>query len=720
MVVAVLAGVFGARVAHRVREHRRRSALLGSLGAPLEPAALAALRPGSAATLEGVLARSSSEIVSFHPYGTSFLDEANVYAQTHVPPDADVVVELGAGLRARLEGPMQVLTGTSETEHKAPLARAAELGAAALSSAKTRSRVGQFRAIRGGDRVRVRGVISPAPDDDVLYRERGKAVRVTALESGEAGSVRAVLLAATDAPRTLRARYTPRDFARGMGLGVLVAAVLFAGFVARSRDRARALNDPVAERAACRATVLQCVARHYPDAPAQAAVCDDPYARGMAAFADGLFPAASAELARARAEDPELLPSLTEAEAHLFAHDFRHAALTVRAMIPRFYPGPETADKRTLVCIAEVLEARADQADGGRGPLGHDDWMNTDYRRICSQRPFAMLARELDADGHYFGAADLKAWQSHIYANAGAYDVVGNPFTGAVAPGVRLASRPIALEKNLVDRILLTPSDRPGADPELAKANDFHMEGASQEYVRLLGFAADVALFHAYAGSPARNARYWPLLDRAAAKLEAGETYYRVQWGENAWEKKIIDEERTLLSYVMSVAAAAALVAGDASRAERYAKLGEAYSAQTVLEIVHAPAEGTLEDSHWPVHKDALAAASGGDGKKLAAVLRAHHSTGRSILGRALSRIRTNRAALDAWFDDEFPDACVTCGASALHGNLADRREAARNLARPVERERLGERVARFTDALTDGEVAFELDELETFFAAKR
>src|SRR5207253_3880728 len=114
-------------------------------------------------------------------------------------------------------------------------------------------------------------------------------------------------------------------------------------------------------------------------------------------------------------------------------HDFARAAATVRVMISRFYPGPDTAEKRYLECIAGVLAARAEQADGGPGPSSHNAWMNTSYRTICSQRPFAAFARELDAEGQYYGAEDMKAWQQRTYAAAGSYDVVGSPFTAPVA-----------------------------------------------------------------------------------------------------------------------------------------------------------------------------------------------------------------------------------------------------------------------------------------------
>jgi hypothetical protein len=360
--------------------------------------------------------------------------------------------------------------------------------------------------------------------------------------------------------------------------------------------------------------------------------------------------------------------------------------------------------------------------------------MNTKYRKICSPRDFAAFARELDAEGTYFGAEDMKAWQQRDYAKAGAYDVVGTPFTAPVATRARLAARPIALEKLLVDRLILTPAPidvhpqrgEPAPAPAFGRLNAFNMEGPASEYTWMTGFAADVALFYAFSGLPERSAPYWPTLDRVAQRLESGVPFYTSELGA-AFQKNPVEAEETFLSYVMSLGASAALASNDPARTQRYAKLGEVHSASIIRQLAGALEPGAaweipLGDGAWPEHKAIFDAGLSGDGAKVAQTLVSQGATGRNTLPRALPLVRTNRAALDAWFKESFPAPCLTCGASSLHGHLADRREVARLLGGPAarERERLLTAVTRLTDALTDPEIAFELDELETFFAARR
>jgi hypothetical protein len=61
----------------------------------------------------------------------------------------------------------------------------------------------------------------------------------------------------------------------------------------------------------------------------------------------------------------------------------------------------------------------------------------------------------------------------------------------------------------------------------------------------------------------------------------------------------------------------------------------------------------------------------------------------------------------------------MTCGASIYLGHAADRRAVARLLGASSESDRLGPIVTRFANAYADASIAFELDELETFFGRK-
>jgi len=714
------------RAAERARERRRHATLGASLGDPLSADARASIAPGAVGTLEGIIVPTSPIVVSFHPYGTSFLDERNVYAVTHVPAEQALELELDGGGRGVVEGAVQVLVGSTETDHGVPLERAEAMGAEELATSKVKKRVGQFRVIRPGDRVRVRGALSPAPDDNASYREHGKTLRIAPEKPEEGGFPGAVLLVAS--------RTSTRRLGDSRYLRLAVAGAVFLGGSAAGLFRAmeRRTDRPVTVATpgppACRQTTLDLFEKNHPGAATTARTCGDPYAQALGAFFEGSFQAASRAFVEARATDPALAPTLTEAEAHLFVHDFAHAASTVRVMVSRFYTGPETAEKRYLECIASVLETRAGQADGGPPPTAHDSWMNTDYRKICSQRPLAQFARELDAEGRYLGFEDMKAWQKREYASAGAYDVVATPFTSPLAPRARLTARPIALEKNIVDRLVLTPPP-PGFRPsgEFGRMEAFVMVGVAWEYARVMGFVADVALFHAYSGLPERNAAYWPILDDVAERLETDRPFYKVQYGNQPFEKKQIEDETTFLSYVMSLGASAALLSGDAARTERYAKLGEVHSARIIGQLAGALKPGAAwetppEDGHWPDHERVFDAGLTGDGLKVAEALVATRSTGRDTLPRVLPLVRTNRRELDTWFASSFPAPCLGCGASTLHGHLVDRRAVGRLLggAAAAEGERYSPTVLRFTDALTDPAIPFELDELETFFAVRR
>ena len=161
----------------------------------------------------------------------------------------------------------------------------------------------------------------------------------------------------------------------------------------------------------------------------------------------------------------------------------------------------------------------------------------------------------------------------------------------------------------------------------------------------------------------------------------------------NAGARSLIEDEETFLSYVMSLGASAALASGDDARMKRYAKLGEVHSARIIRQLANALGAGALwedppEDGHWPDHRAVFDAGLTGDGAKVAEALVAQRSTGRDTLARALPLVRTNRAALDAWFEKSFPAPCLGCGASTLHGHLSDRREVAHLLGGAATRER--------------------------------
>jgi hypothetical protein len=291
-----------------------------------------------------------------------------------------------------------------------------------------------------------------------------------------------------------------------------------------------------------------------------------------------------------------------------------------------------------------------------------------------------------------------------VYRNEAFWELVtNNPSTSLVATRARLFGRPIAVERNLLDR---SPA----------------MPGFGSERSYTTAFAAELTLFYAFAGFPERSAPYWPSLDDVARRLE--------QWqpstlgGDNAWQTKALAEEHTRLEYVMTVGAAAALLSREIPRTKRYAAVAEAHGAHVVTQaeqtMAGAPWEEPAEDGHWPEHKAIFDAALTGDGSALRAVLVKQASTGDGTLARALPRVVRNRDALERWYDDEYPGPCLTCGASSFFGYLVERRQTAGLLGKRDDAERLRGVAAMFTDALADASIAFELDELETFFDRKR
>jgi hypothetical protein len=716
------AGAIGAALIDGARERRRHRRTTDGLGAVVPFDSLSGLAPRSVATVEGKLVPDPAvdgPTVSFHPYGASYLDEPNVYAVTQATSGA-VVLDLGNGARATIEGPVQVVVGSTETEHRASLDRAKELGVPELSAAKVRARFGQFRAVRAGDRVRVRGLVEPAPDDDALYRARARALKISPAPGDTPGIPHAVPVAVVGTVKRLRSTSGRPLFA------MLVASVALGGALALALPRPPTLpvhvespeKGPPAPPP-CRAEVTALLEHGSEDAARVAKDCGDPYAMALVHFTAGEHRAASDAFAEATTKDPGITPSLIEAEAHLFAHEHARTDGTVQRMLRVFYPGPSTAEKRDLECIDGLLGATA-SADGGHGAGPYvPGYHGKSYRTICSLRPFLKFARELDALGGFDGADEWRDFVNGVYRIPAAWDPVSLPRTTAFAPRSRLLARPVGVERRVLDRVgggaiagelaRLAPFDQPG-------------ETVGDTFADLSSFAAELTLFYAFSGFPERAKPYWPILDHIAEVTSTDRSFHL---GTHPNDDKRRVEERGILEAVMSMAAAAALYAGDEARAARYAKVGEPHSARAVTQLgamlrPGAAWEEPIEDGHWPEHSDVFAAARKGDGAEVARVLTAQSSTGRDTLPRVLHLVVRNKDELGSWFrSSRYPGACLACGASSFHGWLSDRREVARLLGETKEIERIDAPLERFTSAVTDPLIAFELDELETFFNRK-
>lgn len=722
LVIVVIVGFAVAFLVERGREVRRHARILAELGAPMRAAAAFGRKKHEIVTLEGrlsggpSLAVAPSAVTSFHPYGTSFLDEVNVYAITHSSAATPFAIDLDdgdgrVGMRVVLEGPSQVLRGSIETEHTASLDKASLLntGAEPLARATVKKRVGQFRIVKPGDRVRVRGAIEPAPDNDALYRDRSNVLRMTPAPTESPGEPKVISIVA------MASRRRRVESRRGLALVLLVAGLLGGGLAALSlradppaRLRpAKTIGETSGagnkrSEPACRAAVLAHLTT-YDDVTAmrEAQRCDDPYTRAMVHYAAGDFAVASAELKKAADGDPALVPSLAEVETHLFVHDFGEAAKVVRRMNTQFYPGPSTAEKRHLECILDVLEQRAK-----RQPAPAGDKVPPRFVKVCATRPFVKLARQLDSNGTYHGEDD---WPRPTFLKETRYDAVSLPYTAVVATRSRLAGRPVALERDLLDRLVLNKQSRSEVEEEDEELSPI-----------LATWAAELTLFYAYAGFPERSARYWPILDRVATVVESGRSFRR-----SLEPQKQLDEDRVLLNHVMSIAGAAALYSGDRARTQRYANNGEPYSSQATrqMERVIRPSaawEDPVVDRTWPEHKAVFDAAASGNAEAVVKALTDHHANGRTTLARVLPLLG-ERAPLRRWYGSTaYPQSCPSCGASTFLGDLSDRREVARLLDDRLESDRLRQAAERFTTALTDPELGFELDELEVFFATKK
>lgn len=317
----------------------------------------------------------------------------------------------------------------------------------------------------------------------------------------------------------------------------------------------------------------------------------------------------------------------------------------------------------------------------------------------------------LDSDGQYLGQDD---WPRMTFLHDARYDAVGETFTSVVATRSRLLARPVALERDLLDRMVVS-----------GKVEQYFTVYVD-ELLPLLGtFAAEVTLFYAYAGFPERAAPYWPFLDRIVGMVEQGRTFHQPTF-KSELETKTVEDERNLLVITLGVAGAAALYANEPDRLKRYTAVGEPYTSQAARQMARlvlpmAKWEDPVVDRVWPESTAVFDAALRRDASAVARVLAEHHSTGRTTLPRALPQMTTDRAPLAKWFrSDAYPAACLTCGASGFLGDLSDRREVARLLGEPAEHDRLRASAERFTTALTDPQIGFELDELETFFSKRK
>ena len=310
------------------------------------------------------------------------------------------------------------------------------------------------------------------------------------------------------------------------------------------------------------------------------------------------------------------------------------------------------------------------------------------------------------------------------------------PASAVVGVRGRLRARPVAVERRILELYVegkAVPRHPRGKRGAFGVLDAIWEEQGGDRYARLSGYAAELALFHSVNGLPNRAKPQFEMLDRIATALEKNTTFFRynpVDGEAKADVRELIAEqsrdERDHLRLVMSVAAAAAHFANDEPRLKRYAAAGDPHSsgahlqARRMMDPSRPWESPPIEDGHWADHMALFDAARSGDGKDVAALLATQHATGAETLPRIVPRLRTGEDALLRWFDERFPEPALNAGASVFLGHLTDRRVVARLVGRPQEADVLAPAVERFVDALTDPVIAYELDELETFFAPRQ
>jgi hypothetical protein len=392
------------------------------------------------------------------------------------------------------------------------------------------------------------------------------------------------------------------------------------------------------------------------------------------------FEGASHAYREARAADPDLEPTVTEVEAHALAGDAARAAEVVDVMARTWYRGPDTVERRRLVCIADAFAARADPAAQARLQATYD------ARAIWPSRPeldCALLLADLKSgrDERMWALQtddDKRALRRLLFVEGGGGTDYQNgaflfddryPLPAMTDPQGFLRGRALALEKEVAERL-------PGT-------------GAGAES------AAEVALFHAFMGDP----------ERAGAMLQ-----------------RIPDQGHGRSTYV--VAAIAAAHAGDYPGAARFLRLGASDSnavasiAQSIRMLRGEPLAGypdIMSAETWSPNRELFAAGYGGDGEALATELDRLHTDGRVTVLRLLPRVTRGRDALSRWLDERYVAPCATCGLSALAMSTGTRFVLARAVGdRPLE-ERLAPLARKLEDAALDRKWALPFLLLETF-----
>lgn len=402
----VLGGVSASFLVHRAMR-ARAARVRAALGKPSPEARV--LDAGQCVTLEGTLELLPDEVtgteppeggdavVTIVPQGLEQSDEAHAKARSATARGARLALDV-AGTRVVLDGAVQVLAGSRETERCVGKAQALALlwdFAGTLGALPPKAFA--IRALAAGDRVRARGVLrhEPAALEGDSYRT-GRAAFALEVDR-EDPELPLIALAAASRPRPL-VRSWGRTALRALPIPLAMVAALAAvgeigvrtnargGFIAASATpfrRADALGllradidlrfgadaPKVAQavaydlvRGRCGDAADDTFAHHDLSASARISeACGDPLREARAYFAQADFDRAAERFAAARKRDPKFPPTLTEATAYVASGRRDAAAVALRALGKTWEDSPHARER--FECAALAIEALGDHPE---------------------------------------------------------------------------------------------------------------------------------------------------------------------------------------------------------------------------------------------------------------------------------------------------------------------------------------------------------------------
>lgn len=631
-----------------------------NLGEVMPVASLGEIATGSVVSIEGVVRATAAEgrVTTLFPFDVSL----------SAKPSSEAVMiggarhDLAVG-DVELVGPAQVVLGARETGLRATSAEAASFGVSHLPEE------GMLRSVAAGDAVIARGrldrLAGESADD---YRSASVRYRLVGTDATP------IAIAATTSPR----RPTKGHLALGLVLAMAAgASSATLGWIARPQPSptaapvvALAGAQPITPAPApeCAAAIERLLAKGDPwSAKEKVASCDWRTAAAKTAIHLGELREASAAFAEARKRGEPVDATIMEIEAHIFAGNDALARDVVRQLRAAHYPDGAPPG---LSCVEGALGRRAGQADGAELLARTADRSKDD--KACG----------LVADD--FGLVPYQArgeWREYFLAERESDGGLGYSLSQA-----ERLNRKVGLF-GIASVVVNEPTSRASRDVSLAaaaaRALTPKLEGGRNHIHLLFGArsAADVALFDTVMGEREATKASFAALD-VLARWSTAEAYdARVA---RYYDKKVgTDYERPhleLARLLMSYAAGIALHAGDEMRMSTYLASSDHGAGEDALRRWLAQTKAgdhTKRLDHWNVVLDA---ADSGDGQAVVKALRDTRSTGRGALPRVLPKITTERAALDAWLRDDFPQADLRNGVFALATNIGDRRDAARVL----------------------------------------